>query len=347
MNKMLAVCTTIDGTPELRQVDVPKIRPEEMLVKVIAAAQNPAEWVVAEWRKGKETAIIGCDFAGIVTQVGEAVTDFKIGERVAGMVHGCKELNGTYAEYVAALPYMTFKIPSSWSLEDASQLGVACYTACQCLYQSQDLPLPEHPTSEPFDILIWGAGSSVGHFTVQLAKLGGMRVIATASTKHFDRLKALGIDELFDYHDPDVNEKIKACTNGNLHHAVDCIANETTPKLISNALSTEGGTVSVVRDVESVRDEVKHVFSLAYELTERPFDFPWDYIPKPGMAAFARKCSEMISKLLNEGKLVPAPLKIYPNGFASVSEGFTYMKSGLVSGEKIVYRVEDTPGLQN
>ncbi|KAK7466234.1 hypothetical protein VKT23_004962 [Stygiomarasmius scandens] len=344
---MLAVCTKDDGTVELRQVDVPKIGQEEILVKVVAAAQNPADWVSAEWRKGKESAIVGCDFAGIVMQLGDRVTGFEIGDRVAGMVHGCESLNGSYAEYVVALPHMTFKVPTSWSLEDASQLGVACYTACQCLYQSQDLPSPDNPTSTPFDILVWGAGTSVGHFTVQLAKLGGMRVIATASPKHFDRLKALGVDELFDYHDPNVGGKIRVFTNGNLRHAVDCIAKGSTPNSISEALSTEGGTVSIVLpDVEPARAGVKHIFSLAYELAERPFIFPWEHTPKSGMAAFADKCSKMLSRLLHEGKLVPAPIKVYEHGLASVQEGFLYMKSGKISGEKIVYRIVDTPGIR-
>ncbi|KAF5349761.1 hypothetical protein D9758_010176 [Tetrapyrgos nigripes] len=344
---MLAVCTKEDGTAELRQVDVPKIRSDEVLVKVVAAAQNPADWVFTEWRKGKEPAIVGLDFAGIVQEVGQSIDSFQVGDRVAGMVHGCKDLNGSFAEYVAAIPHMMFKVPESWSLEDASQLPCACYTACQSLYQSQDLPYPDNPAPVPFDILSWASGTSVGQFTVQLAKLGGMRVIATASPKHFDRLKALGIDDVFDYHDPDVSKKIKAYTNGKLRHAVDCICKEDTPKAISDALSDEGGTVSVVRQIKPARDEVKHVFALALDLSERPYSFPFEYTPKPGMADFADKSSKMIARLLREGKLTPAPIKVYPDGLASFKEGFEYMKSGQVSGEKIVYRVADTPGIRS
>jgi len=62
----------------------------------------------------------------------------------------------------------------------------------------------------------------------------------------------------------------------------------------------------------------------------KPFIFPWEHIPKSGMAAFADKCSKMLSRLLHEGKLVPAPIKINEYGLASVQEGFLYMKSGKV-----------------
>ncbi|KAF5314227.1 hypothetical protein D9758_018293 [Tetrapyrgos nigripes] len=137
----------------------------------------------------KKVAISGCDFAGVVIEIG-------------------LELNGAYAEYVNACPWTTIKLPDSLSFEDGSQLTACGLTACQALYQSQNLPSAENPITSPsLDLLVWSGSSSVGHFTIQLAKLGGMRVIATASPKHFDRLKALGADEVFDYRDPEVVKK--------------------------------------------------------------------------------------------------------------------------------------------
>ncbi|THV06350.1 dehydrogenase [Dendrothele bispora CBS 962.96] len=341
---MFAICTTgkADGTVELRQVDVPKVGPKEILVKVVAAAQNPTDWKSSG--RQEDVKVVGCDYAGIVTQLGDGVTeDVKVGDRIAGMVFGCLEMNGAFAEYTAAPSHMFFKLPESASFEDMSQLGVACYTTCQCLYQSQDLPSPENPTTTPIDILVWGGSSSVGHFVIQLAKLGGMRVIATASPKHFDRLKKLGADEVFDYRDPEVAKKIRTLTNEKLKHAVDCISEGSTPQLISDSLSPEGGTISAILKYDTVRPEVKVVFSLAYYLFGKPFG---NFTPTTEMTEFATKSSKLISKLLAEGKIVPAPLKIYPKGLADVPEGLEFMKSGKVSGEKIVYRVADTPGVK-
>jgi NADPH:quinone reductase-like Zn-dependent oxidoreductase len=178
-------------------------------------------------------------------------------------------MNGAFSEYAVVPSHMFFKLPESWSFEDGSQLGVACYTTCQCLYQSQTLPSPENPTTTPLDLLVWGGSSSVGHFVIQLAKQGGMRVIATASPKHFEALKSLGADETFDYRDPEVAKKIRTYTNGNLKHAVDCISEGTTPQLISDSLSAEGGWVSNILPYETVRPEIKVVPSLAYHLFEK------------------------------------------------------------------------------
>ncbi|KAF5349762.1 hypothetical protein D9758_010175 [Tetrapyrgos nigripes] len=341
---MFAITTTGkgDGKVELRQVDIPKPGPKDLLVKVVVAAQNPTDWKSSGRFEG--VAIVGCDYAGVVTEVGKDVTeDVKVGDRVAGMVFGCLEMNGAFSEYAVVPSHMFFKIPESWSFEDASQLGVACYTTCQCLYQSQTLPSPENPTSTPYDILVWGGSSSVGHFVIQLAKLAGLRVIATASPKHFDSLKALGAAETFDYRDPEVAQKIRTYTNGNLKHVVDCISEGSTPQLTSDSLSAEGGTVSAILPYETVRPEVKVVLSLAYHLFGKAFG---NFTPTTEMNDFANKSSKLISKLLAAGKLTPAPVKVWPNGLAGVPEGLEYMKSGKVSREKLIYRVADTPGVK-
>ncbi|THV06339.1 zinc-binding oxidoreductase ToxD [Dendrothele bispora CBS 962.96] len=345
---MLAVCSAHNGTIDLRQVDIPKVGPNDILVKVEAAAQNPTDWkftsqggfpkfIMGDSFNLSDLTIVGCDYAGVVTEVGESVTtDVKVGDRIVGWVFGSIEMNGAFAEYLVAPSHMFLKPPQSWSFEDGSQLAVACYTACQCLYQSLGLPPPENPTTTPIDILVWGGSSSVGHFVIQLAKLGGMRVIATASPKHFDRLKALGANEVFDYHDPEVPQKIRAYTNENLQYAIDCISEKSTYQLVSNSLSPEGGTISCILKYRTeVRPEVKVVFSIAYELFGKTFG---SFTSSHEMIDLAKNSSDLISKLLAEGKITPAPLKIYPNGLASVSEGLEYMRSGKVSGEKIVYQ---------
>ncbi|KAF5362712.1 hypothetical protein D9758_011743 [Tetrapyrgos nigripes] len=354
MSQMLAVCTTGKADPmvELRRIDIPPLGDDQVRVKVVAAAANPADWKSASIRK--VTSVIGCDFAGTVTETGRNVTDsgnFKVGDRVVGFVQGCLELNGAFSEYVTASSSTVIHIPDSWHFESAAQLAACSLTACQALYQSQTpaLPSPENPTSTPFDLLVWGGASSAGHFTIQLAKLGGLRVITTASPKHFDRLKnelGLEADRLFDYNDPEVTRKIRAYTNGNLRHAVDCISEGSTPNQVNECMSEEGGTVSTLIPTQSDRPEVKHVVSVAYMLFGKAFDFPFPCEASPGMVEFANKSSRMIEKLVAGGKMVLAPIKVFPDGLAGVQEGLEYMKSGKVSGEKVVFRISDTPELK-
>lgn len=291
------------GRVELRETEIPEPRAGEALVKVIAAAQNPsdcehsnfhflceAQRVLSSgktiYHYNQEGNIVGCDFAGIVTQLPGAEfdgIDVKVGDRVAGAIQGCELLswtsnlsiltfasavrkNGAFAEYVVAPAGNLIKIPDNWTFEQAAQLGIACFTACQCLYQSQSLPSPSSPTPEPLDLLVWSGTSSVGHYTIQLAKLAGMRVITTASPKHFDWVKSLGAELVFDYKDTKAGQKIRVATQGNLKHAVDCISEKTAPFQVSDALSLSGGTVSVLLPYESRKKGVKTVYSLAYTM---------------------------------------------------------------------------------
>ncbi|KAF5334846.1 hypothetical protein D9758_014283 [Tetrapyrgos nigripes] len=341
---MLAVCTTgkADGTTKvvLQRVNIPPLHDDQLRIKVVAAAANPTDWKSASFR-AKSVAISGCDFAGVVIEIGaNVVENFKVGDRVAGFVHGSRELNGAYAEYVNACPWTTIKLPDSLSFEDGSQLTACGLTACQALYQSQNLPSAENPITSPsLDLLVWSGSSSVGHFTIQLAKLGGMRVIATASPKHFDRLKALGADEVFDYRDPEVVKKIRAYTNEKLRNAVDCISEGSTVPLVAECLKVQA-------TIKDQWPQVEFIWSSVYELFGRPFDFPVGSEAKPERVEFSKNYSKIFERLVAEGKIVPAPIKLFTKGLADVQEGFEYLKLGKVSGEKLVFRIADTPGIQ-
>lgn len=116
------------------------------------------------------------------------------------------------------------------------------------------------------EVLVWSGTSSVGHFAIQLAKLAGLQVITTASPKHFDRVKSLGADSVIDYRDPRAGQQIHVLTQGRLKHAVDCISERTTPFQVSQSLSTEGGTISIVNPYESRKKGVNTAYSLAYAL---------------------------------------------------------------------------------
>src|SRR5713226_2461035 len=121
--------------------------------------------------------------------------------------------NGAFSEYlVTDAELQAVPIPSGWSFEEAAQLGVSPLTALQCLHESLELPSPfeARPThGQPQrTILIWGGSSALGQYAIQFAKLGGLRVVTTASSKNFDLLKELGADEVFDHRDEGVVEKI-------------------------------------------------------------------------------------------------------------------------------------------
>jgi NADPH:quinone reductase-like Zn-dependent oxidoreductase len=153
-------------------------------------------------------------------------------------------------------------IPDSWSFEEAAQLGVAPLTGLQCLYESLELPSPfEARSGSRRSILIWGGASSVGQYTIQFAKLGGFHVITTASPKNFDHVRGLGADEVFDYRDENVVEKIRAATGNALDIAVDTVSEGNTPSQVTGAIGDKGGRVAIILPYESPRPDVNVIFS--------------------------------------------------------------------------------------
>ena len=137
----------------------------------------------------------------------------------------------------------------------------------QCLHETLELPSPFDARSGPQrPILIWGGASSVGQYAIQFAKLGGFRVITTASPKNFDLVKGLGADEVFNYRDESVVESIRAATGNALDIAFDTISEGTTPEQVTGAIGEKGGRVAIALPYESPRPDVKVKFSVAYDL---------------------------------------------------------------------------------
>jgi NADPH:quinone reductase-like Zn-dependent oxidoreductase len=178
-------------------------------------------------------------------------------------------------------------IPGGWSFEEAAQLGVAPITALQCLHQTLELPSPfeARSTADPHRaVLIWGGASAVGQYAIQFAKLGGLRVLTTASSKSFNLVRGLGADSVFDYRDEGVVEKIRAETGNALDIAIDTISEGKTPEQVTGAIGDKGGKVAIILPYESPRPAVKVTFSMLPDLLRRvriarPFLWCFAYHP--------------------------------------------------------------------
>ncbi|KAI0278389.1 dehydrogenase [Russula aff. rugulosa BPL654] len=321
-------------------VDVTKPGPGQILVKVVAAAQNPTDWKTLGRmiKAAKYGGIVGDDFAGIVEELGPDVPEgmWSVGERVAGLVFGTDKPNGAFAEYVVAdAELQVVPIPGGWSFEEAAQLGVAPLTALQCLHESLELPSPFEARSTAEQprrtILIWGGASALGQYAIQFAKLAGLRVVTTASSKNFDLVKGLGADEVFDYRDEGVVENIRVATGNALDIAFDTISEGKTPAQVTGAIGDKGGKVASILPYESPRPTVEVTFSILPNLIRRGTNGKW-YV-------------DLFKRILATGKVKPIPVFIQPNGLAGVKDGLQYMEDGKVSGQKLTYRISDTPAV--
>ncbi len=185
----------------------PKEEKGELLIKVRAVALNPVDYKVAlngnpAW---SYPHIVGVDLAGEVVSVGEAVTGFKAGDRVA--VHTSLGKKGAFAELAVVDARAAGRIPDEVSFEDAAAILCAGMTAYEAVVQKLN-------TTHKKNILIHAGAGGVGGFAIQLAKMQGLRVFTTASASNHEWVKNLGADVAIGYKEENVTDRIMEETNG-------------------------------------------------------------------------------------------------------------------------------------
>ncbi|XP_040378988.1 quinone-oxidoreductase QR1, chloroplastic-like [Oryza brachyantha] len=188
------------------EIPVPSLRKDAVLIKVEAASLNQADCRI---QKGlmrpfhpKFPFIPVTDVSGEIIEVGSAVREFKVGDKVVSKLNLWKA--GGLAEYVAAPESDTVARPAGISAADAAGLPVAGLTALQAL-RAIGTRFDGGPGSGGggADVLITAASSGVGTYAVQLAKLGNHRVTATCGARNLDVVGSLGADEVLDYATPE------------------------------------------------------------------------------------------------------------------------------------------------
>ena len=190
----------------------PVPRKNEIVVKNGAIAINLIDWLTPSlgdiffpWLK--YPFILGEDVAGEVVEVGEAVSRFKVGDRVLGHVVGQdKKRNnpaeGAFQNYSVLLAHMAAPIPDAMAYENAAVLPLGLSTAACGLFEKDQLALrypSAHPEPTGKTLLVWGGSTSVGSNAIQLGVAAGYEVITTASPKNFDYVRKLGATQVFDY----------------------------------------------------------------------------------------------------------------------------------------------------
>ncbi|WCJ37948.1 hypothetical protein M5689_019036 [Euphorbia peplus] len=194
------------GAAALKHVEVPVPTPkkDEILVKLEATSINPVDWKI---QKGvlrplfprRFPYIPGTDVAGEVLDVGAGIKDFKTGDKVVTKLDHFT--GGGLAEFAVAKECITVARPPEVSAAEGSTLLVAGLTAHQAVTGPAGVKLDG--TGKETNILITAASGGVGHFAVQLAKLGNTHVTATCGARNIDFVKSLGADEVLDYKTPE------------------------------------------------------------------------------------------------------------------------------------------------
>jgi NADPH:quinone reductase-like Zn-dependent oxidoreductase len=280
---MKAVIFTEHGGPEvLRFTDVPdpRIKSNEVLIEVSACALNHLDVWVRQGLPGIKIPlphILGNDVAGVVREAGELVTWVKAGDEVmvqpgvscghcaeclAGHDNMCEEYDmigyrrdGGYAELVAVPGVNVIAKPQHLSWPEAASLPLVTVTAWHMLVARANVQARE-------DVLVHAAGSGVGSVGIQIAKLRGARVIATASSdEKLEKARDLGADETVNYTNDAWPKEVRRLTGG---RGVDVVFEHT------GAATWPGSILSLKRGGRLVtcgatsgfdaRTDLRHVF---------------------------------------------------------------------------------------
>ena len=205
------------GGPEVLQVGeaaVPEPRAGEVLVQVLAAGVGPWD---ASLRRGGRTGplpfVPGGEFAGLV--VGETGAD--AGFYDGAPVYGSPGLTGCYAQYVTCPAEQLAPIPVGLSATDAAAAPIDALTSEQGLTYVLKVGTGDR-------VLITAGAGGLGHFAVQIARILGATVVATASPQHHEFVHKLGAAVVIDHTKPDWPEQVRDVTGGGAERVLACAA---------------------------------------------------------------------------------------------------------------------------
>lgn len=231
---MKAVLMTATGKPDVlinRDIPEPQIESAQQIkVKLAAAGVNPIDTKIRRnglFYGASVPAVLGCDGAGTVIEVGHAVTRFKPGDNVWFCHGGLGREQGNYAEYNVLDERWAASMPASLSFIDAAALPLVLITAWGALFERGGLQKDQ-------TVLIHAGAGGVGHVAIQLAKRCGARVITTVSSgEKADFVKSLGADDVIFYGEGDLATAVGKLTEGK---GADLVLDTVGPPVVKQSL---------------------------------------------------------------------------------------------------------------
>jgi len=192
------------------EIAKPSPKKGEVLVKIHASGVNPIDNKIrlglSPYASPVLPAILGTDLAGVIEEIGEGVTEFKVGDEVYGLAGGVLGLQGTLAEYTAVDADLLAKKPNNLTMKEAAGIPLVLLTAWEGLIDRAKVKKGDK-------VLVHAGAGGVGHMVVQLAKIFGAEVYATVSSQKADIVKGFGATPI-DYKTETVEDYVKKYTDG-------------------------------------------------------------------------------------------------------------------------------------
>ncbi len=185
----------------------PPLKKEQILVGNYSASINAIDWKIRAGYLQKMAPLpfpitLGGDFAGVVIEIADGVTQYKVGDLVYGQAIILNGGSGSMAQYVAANTKNTALIPKTSPVGEAGTLPLVGTSVIQAIEEHVSLQKGQK-------ILIHGGAGGIGHLAIQLAKARGAYVITTVGMKDKNFVRELGADEVIDYKKDKFEEVVK------------------------------------------------------------------------------------------------------------------------------------------
>lgn len=246
-----------ENVVKLVELETPIVGDEQILVEVYAAGVNPFDYKVEggdykDYFPLSFPVTLGGDFAGKVTQVGNSIKDFNVGDEVYGQANATSQ--GSFAEYTVVTADKLAKKPKSLDFVASAALPLVTVSAYQAVHDLIKLTAGQK-------LLIQGGAGGIGAAAIQIAKQVGANVVVTAKAKDSEYVKSLGADEVIDYENEDFSTR-----NKEFDAVFDTVGGETTVKSLK-VIKPNGILVSMIGQVDEASAKAAQVTFL-YQSSE-------------------------------------------------------------------------------
>ena len=312
------------------EVPEPELREDEVLVQVHAAGVNQLDFKI---RNGEFKLILpyrvpfvlGHDVAGVVTQVGSRVRQFKVGDEVYSRPDDF--LIGTFAEFVAVKEESLAIKPNNITMEEAASIPLVGLTVWQALVEKAKLKKGQK-------VFIQAGSGGVGTFAIQLAKHLGATVATTTSTGNVALVKRLGADVVIDYKKDDFE---------NILSDYDVVLNSQDAKTLEKSLRVlkPGGKLISISGppdpefAEAIKaprfvKQVMRVLSFGARKKAKRRNVSFSFLFMKASGSQLRQ----ITPLIESGAIRPVVDKVFP--FESTNDALAYVESGRAKGKVVI-----------
>lgn len=314
------------------EVEEPTAGPGRIKVEVRATSLNPVDHKLLTNDRGfnlTPPAILHMDVAGVITEVGEGVNDFRAGDEVYGCAGGLEgpagRLDGALADYMVVDAALVAAKPVTLTFPEAAALPLVSITAWEALFDRLKIGIADH-------VLVHAGAGGVGHIALQLARAAGATVSTTVSTDEKAAIASdLGAHHIIRYHDEPVEQYVGRLTAGRGFDAVfDTVGGDNLDRSLE-AVRTGGAVASIIGS--NVHDlSPMHRKGLSLHLV---------FMLLPMLTGQGRshhgEILRRVAHLVDSGKLKPViDERVF--GFSQANEAHAYFARGQHKGKIVLMR---------